>query len=1482
MLLLSADSDLKLFFFPSRRNAQVLGARGLCVERRRDKRGPSLEEATQTQGAWARRGTEQHARAWVFFPSHPPFPLGEALLIGSITHTLSLSFLEKKSVVEVQEVQEEEERERERERERRSTMGGAGKKGKQQKKNKGQGRGGHSNSNGKGSGGGGNGHGSDGNNSHLNGGGHDNNKRSLRDLDGGGNGPHGENGAAFLDAHGRVERAVPFWQQLSLEERQEMLTIPLEELRRELEDEAEAAACAALKHTRGNGSSNANGSSSGSSMVQDSHDVVFEDDGTYEMGPAYLKAELERGLERLEKHGTWKAWIAWDSLRPQQQQTQEEGGEEDAEEKGNNGDEVDAAMAADDDGNRNGCGGAAGDEAASSSSGSNLEFYDGEEFRHYLQSCYPKELLDMLVERNWNSKLEFEAETQLRLRMQNLLQNVQRNNVQLNSPVGNSKSDPKSDSPHGKGDSSGGQKFDSLDKSGDGPDNSNRRMKLSKRYASRNDQSTIRSNQVELITMMLEALELEHELLYHAFLFPVTEFVCEKIDPANRESSREELFFEDLEKLSLEDVQRICEFLTEKIDGLSSRMKPGDSNEERTKSSDDLCEEEEEEGMGDVDLFQLNAPSKANGVKGRANGSESGKEGNSEAGASLVVNPKWLQHLEERCLSEDGHPMKVDACQNEHKVGLVLDWVYGSIVSTAEKSRDAARKELGRAPPSIEMVYESFIQGLQEQQHLEKKKKRAKGYLEEMVKSRKLNQELTEQMMEMQQELEANKMVSTNPSEDLSDFLPDHIIYEMLKREEMLTEAKLFELYDKQENNDKKLRNIRAQLRQTEPEFERLKHELEELKNNPRTVGNNNLNSDGTYRNQAEMERHRAQLQDAAIEEQIEVQTAFREQGSQLKMLFGKRQQCEIDIGQKEQQIKQLSQWKHTIENMTEKFAQILEEKREEEGGSGKDDVNNAPSAGKASLASGAAADIEQAGGAHEKRRMHFHKEIRKQLYTEKEDRSFFDNIKSVLKDLEKRIDTGCAALSHMETTIVNLACDDPGALIGSNVLLPKHQRRIDLGAEQHMQRKAKEAEDEILRLEVEAELKKKKDEERKQKKRNKQKEEKRLRLQAEKRAKEEALQKLRELELKQKQEEEERLLVEKQKKQAAIELRRKMEEEVIAARRAELLELERAQEVEDVSLGSPADHIQKSTSAEDGDGFIVVETKRQTRDKNTQRNKKYQKNGKRKQDEEGKQKKQAEMELKRRQEEEAAATRREELLQRERAAENEKASQRMQEQELRLQAEKERLQGEMDARRKMEEESMSTRQQRSEMLGANNSNASQQPPPPMMPFLPGPGAPPMMPFLPGPGAPPMMPFMPGPGVPPMMPYLPGPGAPPMMPYLAGPNGAPVIPYLPGPGVPPVFLNAGAPAFVPKKQKGATQKTENGSGKAASQQQHGQRKQKQAKGNKGGRAAGRGNGSNAVSSKGGKNGLAEEQSQETAQSKEQPCPCGLLDGPCVG
>lgn len=53
---------------------------------------------------------------------------------------------------------------------------------------------------------------------------------------------------------------------------------------------------------------------------------------------------------------------------------------------------------------------------------------------------------------------------------------------------------------------------------------------------------------------------------------------------------------------------------------------------------------------------------------------------------------------------------------------------------------------------------------------------------------------------------------------------------------------------------------------------------------------------DGTYRSQSEMERHRHQLADAAIEEQLEVQTAFREQGAMLQGIYDKKQRTEYDM----------------------------------------------------------------------------------------------------------------------------------------------------------------------------------------------------------------------------------------------------------------------------------------------------------------------------------------------------------------------------------------------------------------------------------------------------------------------------------------------------------------------------------------------------------------------------------------------------------
>ena len=52
--------------------------------------------------------------------------------------------------------------------------------------------------------------------------------------------------------------------------------------------------------------------------------------------------------------------------------------------------------------------------------------------------------------------------------------------------------------------------------------------------------------------------------------------------------------------------------------------------------------------------------------------------------------------LQERLLGEDGNPRKTKDNEDPFRMGLVLEWVYGTIVSTAEKARDSAKKPLGR------------------------------------------------------------------------------------------------------------------------------------------------------------------------------------------------------------------------------------------------------------------------------------------------------------------------------------------------------------------------------------------------------------------------------------------------------------------------------------------------------------------------------------------------------------------------------------------------------------------------------------------------------------------------------------------------------------------------------------------------------------------------------------------------------------------
>lgn len=62
---------------------------------------------------------------------------------------------------------------------------------------------------------------------------------------------------------------------------------------------------------------------------------------------------------------------------------------------------------------------------------------------------------------------------------------------------------------------------------------------------------------------------------------------------------------------------------------------------------------------------------------------------------------------------------------------------------------------------------------------------------------------------------------------------------------------------------------------------------------------------------------------------------------------------------------------------------------------------------------------------------------MRRQLYTDKDDREIFSTIQDQLRRIEKRMEDGRAALQHLEMALINVACDDPGAAIGAQLVLP-------------------------------------------------------------------------------------------------------------------------------------------------------------------------------------------------------------------------------------------------------------------------------------------------------------------------------------------------------------------------------------------------------------------------------------------------------------
>lgn len=164
----------------------------------------------------------------------------------------------------------------------------------------------------------------------------------------------------------------------------------------------------------------------------------------------------------------------------------------------------------------------------------------------------------------------------------------------------------------------------------------------------------------------------------------------------------------------------------------------------------------------------------------------------------------------------------------------MLEWVYGTIVSTAEKARDGAKRQLGLRPPTAQGAFDALLHCLEEQHNWEQRAKASKELLNQMLRSRKEADELNK-AYNLQStagssssnstttasssvpgdsaEGAAGEASSSSSSSGSPPHLPDVVILKMLKREALLTSAKLHALTSDMWDCQRTLGRVRSQIR---------------------------------------------------------------------------------------------------------------------------------------------------------------------------------------------------------------------------------------------------------------------------------------------------------------------------------------------------------------------------------------------------------------------------------------------------------------------------------------------------------------------------------------------------------------------------------------------------------------------------------------------------------------------------------------------
>ena len=510
-----------------------------------------------------------------------------------------------------------------------------------------------------------------------------------------------------------------------------------------------------------------------------------------------------------------------------------------------------------------------------------------------------------------------------------------------------------------------------------------------------------RQTTIDNISTILEDLRDEEQCLFDSCLLPVLRFVNDEIPAGERQSTSKELAFADLELLSQDSLERCAEFLLDRVEGYAAELnKPRDANDP------DEIEEE-------IDLFTYD-----------------------QEAAEMNVHPKWLQHLERRQIGEDGQPCRVE--NDDDCRGLVLDWVYGRIVCTMEKARASAKRTLGceDLASAAQQAYEGLVRALAEQQLYENEKKRARELMNSMLQMRKEVADLPPPPPQQQQQQqraaaaaaasgssassncdtpageEAGSSTASTGSNEIPPPPPppthpdinDEQIQMLLRREEVLTRAKIHVLERENRASVNKRGQIAIKIAKGESEFKRLQQELEEAKRlSPQSDG-------GTVRNSAELERHRAAMVDAAHEEQVELLDALREQSQRLQRLVHEKEVLERQIQATDREYQQLSAWRLSVQHIMQEIS---------EDPSAQAAAAAAAGGGEASAANALAhaqnSPMEEREARLERTRRKFHESIYSQLFSDEDDMNFFNRMMDQIKEINNEIEVAQAALTHQE-----------------------------------------------------------------------------------------------------------------------------------------------------------------------------------------------------------------------------------------------------------------------------------------------------------------------------------------------------------------------------------------------------------------------------------------------------------------------------------